>query len=245
MFLLTNLVHGLNQVVDEVFTVTSITTFNEVTELSALPHVVGVGELEGPEEVVGFLEVRTDSGDFVDEVFNTDDTVLAKSLFDDRVVMNRDTLTVDLGKSTLVDQFTDGLQVGRTVGDIRLNQLKHLRGSLVHTDKDTVVDLQETQELENLTGLGSNVVDTTDTNNKDQLFLGRNIVVTSGLGLTTESNFSAFVSLIFSVVLGSTLEDFTSLGDLGLLLSFMVNTIFSILYMYVCMRALISVPKDG
>jgi hypothetical protein len=70
--------------------------------------------------------------------------------------------------------------------------------------------------LENLTGLGSNVVDTTDTDNKDQLFLSGNIVVTVGLGLTTESDFLAFGSLVFSMVLGSTLEEITSLGELGL-----------------------------
>jgi hypothetical protein len=211
-----NLVHGLNQVVDELFTVTSITTFDEVTELTLLPHVVGVGELEGPEEVVGFLEVGTNSGNFVDEIFNTDDTILAESLFNDSVIVDGDTLLADLGISTLVDQFTDGLQVGSTVSNIGLNQLEHFRGSLVQADKDTVVDLQKTQELENLTGLGSNVVDTTDTDNKDQLFLSGNVVVTVGLGLTTESDFLTFGSLVFSVILGSTLEEFTSLDELGL-----------------------------
>jgi hypothetical protein len=136
-----SLVHGLNQVVDELLTVTSITSFNIVQELAFSPHVVGVRELERPEEVGGFLEVRTDSSNFVDEIFNTDDVILAQRLFNDRVIRNGDTLLVDLGISTLVDQTTNSLQVGVTVGNIRLDQLEHLGSGLVKTDKDTIVDL--------------------------------------------------------------------------------------------------------
>ena len=187
-----------------------------MTELALLPHVVGVGELEGPKEVVDFLKVRTDSDDFMNEVFDTDNTVLAKGLFNDSIVMDRDTLLLNLGISTLVDQFTNGLQVGGTVSDIGLNELEHFRGSLVQADKDTIVDLQQTQELKHLTRLGGNVVDTTDTDNKDQLFLGRNIVVTVGFGLATKSDFLTFSSLVFSMVFGSTLEKITSLGKFSL-----------------------------
>jgi hypothetical protein len=206
----------LNQVVDELFTVTSITTFNIVEELTFSPHVVRVGELEGPEEVGGFLEVRTNGSDFVNEIFNTDDVVLAQRLFNDSVIRDGDTLLVDLGISTLVDQTTDGLQVGVTVSDIGLDQLKHFRGSLVKTNKNTVVDLQKTEQLENLTGLGGNVVDTTDTDNEDELLLSGNVVVTFSLGLTTKTDFVLGSSGVFGIVLGSTLEEFTTLGELGL-----------------------------
>ena len=206
----------MNQVVDESFTVTGITTFNIVEELTFSPHVVGVGELEGPEEVGGFLEVRTNSGDLVDKIFNTDDVVLTERLLNDRVVRDGDTLLVNLSISTLVDQTTDGLQVGITVGNIRLDQLKHLRGSLVKTNKDTIVDLQKTQKLKNLTRLRSNVVDTTNTNNKDKLLLGRNVIVTLSLSLTTKTDLILGGSLVFSVILGSTLEKFTSLRELSL-----------------------------
>ena len=210
------LVHGLNQVVNESLTVTSITTFNIVKELTFSPHVVRVGELEGPKEVRSLLEVRTDSRNFVNKIFNTDDVVLAERLFNNRVISDGDTLLVNLSISTLVDQTTNGLQVRVTVGNIRLNQLKHLRGSLVKTNKDTIVDLQKTQKLKNLTRLGSNVVNTTDTNNKDKLLLGRNVVVTLSLSLTTKTNLVLGGSLVFSIILGSTLEKFASLGKLSL-----------------------------
>jgi hypothetical protein len=206
----------LDQVVDKVLTVSSITTFNIVEELAFSPHVVGVGELERPEEVGGLLEVRTNSGNLMNKIFDTDDVVLAKGLLDNRVVMERDTTLVDLTITTLVDQFADGLLVGVTVGNIGLDQLKHLRGSLVKTDKDTVVDLQETEKSKNLAGLGGNVVDTADTDNKHKLLLGRDVVVTQSLGLTTKTDLVLLVGLVLGIVVLGTLEDFTSLGDLGL-----------------------------
>ncbi len=160
--------------------------------------------------------MRTNGSNFVDKIFNTDDVVLAERLFNDRVVRDRNTLLVDLGISTLVDQTTDGLQVGVTISNIRLDQLKHLRGSLVKTNKNTVVDLQKTEQLKNLTGLGSNVVDTTDTDNENKLLLSGNIVVTFSLGLTTETDLVLGSSLVFGIMLGSALEEFTTLSKLGL-----------------------------
>lgn len=65
-----NLVHALNQLVDEVLAVASITTLDEVKEFALVETTVGVGELEGPEEVVGLLEVGSNSEDLMDEVFH-------------------------------------------------------------------------------------------------------------------------------------------------------------------------------
>ena len=44
-----------------------------------LEALKGGVELEGPQEVVGFLEVGTDGNDLMDEVFNARDTRLAKN----------------------------------------------------------------------------------------------------------------------------------------------------------------------
>jgi hypothetical protein len=73
-----------------------------------------------------------------------------------------DSLAVDLSVTTLVDQLADGLEVRFTVSDPRLNNTEHLHGSLGELDENTVVDLEKTEELENLAGLGSNLVDTMD-----------------------------------------------------------------------------------
>lgn len=129
-------------------------------ELAGAEATVGVGQLEGPQEVGGLLEVGADGVDLVDKILNTDNAVLAEALLNDSVVGKGNTLLVDLSVSTLVDELLDALQVGVTVGDPRLNNLDHLSNSLGDANEDTVVDLQETEQLEDLAGLGGNLVDT-------------------------------------------------------------------------------------
>jgi hypothetical protein len=131
-----------------------------VLELASAEAAIGVGQLEGPQEVVCLLEVGSDGEDLVDQVLNADNAVLAKGVLDKLVVSQRDALLVDLAISTLVDELTYGLEVGVTVSDIWVDNGQHLLGSLGQLDKDTIVDLEESKELENLARLGSNLVDT-------------------------------------------------------------------------------------
>ena len=106
------------------------------------------------------LEVGADSVDLVDEILHADDAVLAEVLLDDGVVGQGDALLVDLAVAALVDELLDGLQVGVAVGDPGLDDLEHLSGGLGDLDEDAVVDLEETEELEDLAGLGGHLVDT-------------------------------------------------------------------------------------
>lgn len=155
-----NLVHLADESVDVLLTVTSVTTLDEVLDLAGVEATVGVGELEGPEEVVGLLEVGANSVDLVDQVFHADNAVLAEVLLNDLVVGKSNALLVDLSVATLVDELTDGLEVGVTVGDVGVDNSQHLLGGLGETDEDTVVDLEQTEELQDLAGLGSDLVDT-------------------------------------------------------------------------------------
>jgi hypothetical protein len=133
---------------------------NEMLELASSESTSWVGELEWPEEVGSLLEVWTDGEDLVDQILHADDTVLAKATLDKRIVGKSNTLLVDLSISTLVDEFADSLEIWVTVGNPWLDDLKHLEGSLGHANEDTVVDLEETEELEDLSGLWCNLVDT-------------------------------------------------------------------------------------
>ena len=94
------------------------------------------------------------------EIRLTQNVVLAQRLLDDCIVGDGDPLSVDLGVSTLVHQFTDSLEVGLSVRDIWLDELEHVLGGLGHSDKDTVVDLEETEELEDFAGFGGEFGDT-------------------------------------------------------------------------------------
>lgn len=187
-------------------------------ELAGAEATVGVGELEGPEEVGGLLEVGADSEDLVDEILHTDDSVLAEVLLDDGVVGEGNTLLVDLSVSSLVDELLDGLQVGVTIGDPGLDNLEHLSGSLGDLDEDTVVDLEESEKLEDLAGLGGHLVDTLDTDDEDQLGLSRDIGRVLRLGNAVKTNLLALRIAVLLNVLLSTLEDDTTLLLVGGLL---------------------------
>ena len=106
------------------------------------------------------LEVWTDSEDLVDQILHTDDAVFAKAVLDDGVVGKSNALLIDLSISTLVDELTDGLEVWVSVGNPWLDDLQHLKSSLGHANKDTIVDLEKTEELEDLSGLWCDLVDT-------------------------------------------------------------------------------------
>lgn len=197
-------------------TVAKVTTLDVVLELAGTEATSGVGELEGPEEVGGLLEVGADGVDLVDQVLHADNAVLGKVLLDDGVVGEGNALLVDLGVSALVDELTDGLKVGVTVSDEGLDDLEHLGGGLGQADEDTVVDLEKTEELESLALLGVDLVDTLDTGNEDELGLSGDIVAALGLGDASKTDMLTLVVAVLLVVGLGALEDLLTL-DLGLL----------------------------
>jgi len=213
------LVHLPNQSVDLVLPVTKITTLDEVLELAGSETTVGVAELEWPKEVGCLLEVGADGVDLVHQILHADDAVLAQVLLDDGVVGKRDALLVDLAVPALVDELLDALQVGVAVSNPRLDDLDHLGRGLGDADKNTRVDLQKAEKLENLPGLGRDLVDTLDTDQEDDLSLGRDVEGALLLGETSQADlFTLCITVIFDVLLG-TLEDDSALLLVGLLSS--------------------------
>jgi hypothetical protein len=112
----------------------------------------------------------------MDKILNGEDIVLAKSLLNDLVVGEGYALLVDFAVAALVDQLTNSLEVRLAaltsdhvstlaidehvpICDVRLNKTEHLLGSPCHLDKHAVVDLEQTEELQNLAGFGCDFVD--------------------------------------------------------------------------------------
>lgn len=206
----------MNELGHGLLPVTSVTTLNVADELPGPPATGGVGELEGPERGSGLLEVGTASGNLVDEVLKTDDTVLAELLLNDGVVGDGDSLAVNLGVASLVDKLSDSLEVNLTVGDVRVDKVKHLLGSLGDTNEDTVVDLKESEKLEDLLGLGGNLGDTLKSDDEVDLGLSRDVEVTSLPRLTLESDLLLLgVEVLLDILVGP-LENDLSLGLLSL-----------------------------
>ena len=129
-------------------------------ELSLVEATIGVGELERPQEVAGLLEVDTASEDLVDQILHAHQAIFAQVILDKLVVGKSNALFVNLAIATLVDELADGLEIGVAVGNVRVDDGQHLLSGLGQSDEDTAVDLDESEELQNLAWLGSNLVDT-------------------------------------------------------------------------------------
>ena len=79
--------------------------------------------------------------------------------------------------------------------------------SLGDLDEDAVVDLQETEELEDLSWLGCNLVDTLNSDDEDKLGLIINIEAAALAGYSSKSDFLTLgIAILLDVRLG-TLED--------------------------------------
>merc|ERR1719443_2177811 len=205
-----NLNHQPEESVDLVLPVAEVTALNKVVGLLS-PSTGGVVQLEGPQEVRGILEVGANSKDLVDEILHADDSHLAELSLDDVVGGDGGTVSINLDKSTLVDEVTDRLEVGASVGDVGLTDSEHVLGGLVDLDEDSIVDLSQPEELKDLLDLGGHLVDTTDPHDKDQLGLSGNIIVALLLGITLQPD---LVSLLILVLLGVSLGPLEYLNTL-------------------------------
>jgi len=209
--------HLLNKSVDILLSVTKITTLNEVLELSSSEATSRVRQLEGPEKVAGLLEIGTNSHDLVDQVFHADNTVLAKIVLDQLIVGESNSLLVDLSISSLVDKLSDGFEVGVAIGNVWIDDCQHLLSGFGQSDEDTVVDLKESEELEDLSRLGSHLVDTLDSDNEDKLGLLLNVERTILPAQSRKSNLLTLCITVLLDVLLSSFEDDSSFLLVGLL----------------------------
>lgn len=103
------------------------------------------------------------------------------------------------------------------VGDVWLDETKHLLGSLGDSNKDTVVDLEQSEELQDLSGLRCDLGDTLQSNDEVDLGLGGDVEVTRLSGLPLESDVLSLGVEVLLDVLVSSLEDNLTLGLVGLL----------------------------
>lgn len=123
---------------------------------------------------------------------------------------------MELGVATLVDELANGLKVGLAIGNVGPNEAEHLLGGLSHADKDTVVDLEEAEKLEDLLGLGGNLGDTLEADDKVDLRLGGDVEVTGLAGLALEADLLLLLGNVLLDVLVSALENDLALGETGL-----------------------------
>jgi hypothetical protein len=179
--------HLGDELVDVLLSVAPVSASLEGVSLGG-ESSAGASEFEGPEEVVGFLEVAADSVDLVDEVLHSGDALLAEGLVDDCVVGEGDALLVDLAVATLQNQFADSLTGGVSEGDVGLDSAEEVAGGLVDADEDAVVDLAESEDAEDADDLGVELVNTADADNEGDLGLGWNVDLAGEFGLRGEGS---------------------------------------------------------
>ncbi|CAM6002815.1 unnamed protein product [Sphagnum balticum] len=143
----------------------------------------GGSQLEGPEEVVGLLEVGSHRVDLVDEVLSSANSVIPEGLRNDGVVGEGDALSVDLSVSSLVDELADVFAGRVAVGDVGLNPPKEVDGGLVDAHEDTVVELAESEQTENADNLGVELDDTPNPDHECESRLGWDMDGACGFGL--------------------------------------------------------------
>lgn len=142
----------------------------------------------------------------------------SESTFNNGIVSERDSLLVDLCETSLVNELLHVLQVRVTPCDVRGDPLKHLQSSLVETYEGSTVDLSQSKQLQNLSWLRCNLVDTLNSHNESKVGFSWYIERVSCLGLSGQSNLVSLLSqILFDVRLGS-LENNLSLVLVCLLL---------------------------
>merc|ERR1712224_1185689 len=149
---------------------------------------------------------RLVSEDLVDQILNTDDSVLAKLFLDDGIVGEGYTAAFDLAESTLVDKFTYTLQVRVSHGDVWLSDAEHMDGGLVETSEGGIVNLTQTEQLQHLARTWVDTIDTSDSDDQGKLGLGWDVEVSMLLGLTGQTDLIALHDTVLLDVLLSTLE---------------------------------------
>merc|ERR1719411_1130061 len=198
--------HFLQEVVDLVLSATEVSTLDRVVGLLS-PSPSWVVQLEGSQEVGGVLEVWSNSENLVDQILNTDNSHLARLVLNNVVGGDWSSVSIDLDKSTFVDEITNSLQVGGPVGNVGLADPEHVGGGLVHLDEHSVVDLPQSEQLKDLPDLGRDLVDTADPHHEGQLRLGRDVVVSVLLGIALKPDLVPLLILVLLGILLSTLED--------------------------------------
>jgi len=205
-----SLVHSLDEGVDFVFSVTSISSLLEMNDFLFVT-TSGRAQFERPQKLVHGFKVLADNEDLMNNVLNAENAFAAKFFFDDGVVRDGNALMVDFGESSFVDQLSHCLQIRCSVSDVRFNEFEHFLSGGVQTDENGVVDLSQSQQLQDLSRFGIHSVDTSDTNNKSEFGFGFNIEVSGNSGSSSQfDQRSLSVSVLFHIVLCS-LEDHFSL----------------------------------
>jgi len=96
----------------------------------------------------------------MDEILNTGDSVFTEFSLNDGVISDWKSSSLDLTATSLVDEFADGLSGWITVGNEWLDHLDHVPCGFVKLDENGVVQLSQSEELQDFLWLWGKLSDT-------------------------------------------------------------------------------------
>ena len=126
----------------------------------SMETTTGGAQFEWPQEVIGLLEVGSTLDDLIDDVFDTKEAFVTKLRLNDLVVGESDPLTIDLGISSSIDELSDSCSSGITPGNTVTDMLKHIQSGFVQFNKSGIMNLSQSEELENFSYSGRVMVNT-------------------------------------------------------------------------------------
>jgi len=139
--------------------------------------------------------VRSNSVDFIDEVFNSLNSTLAQNFFNGVVGFKGNSLPLDFTIASLEDKSSDGFSGGIPVCDVGFNSSEHIDGGFVDSDENSVVELSQSEESHDSNDLGVEFINTSDSNNKGKFGFGGYVNLSSVLSLN-KSELTFLLALI-------------------------------------------------
>jgi len=124
-------------------------------------------ELEWPQLGSDRGEVISTREKLVDHAANTLNIQVSELLLNLLVVDEWDALPVDLEVAPLAHEPLDGCDGWVAEGDVRLDELEHADGGLVHFDQNRVVDLTQAKQSKDFTDFRRQTVDTANSDHKE------------------------------------------------------------------------------
>jgi len=147
----------------------------------------------------------------MDNIFNTDQARFSEVLFDDFIGSKRNSLGFNLGITSLVDQIRNSLSGRISESDVSFDFLQHVHGGSVNSDQGSIVDLSQSEQSQDFSDLRSKVLNTSDSDDKDSLDIGRNIEGIFSSGSSFNVNEGLLLLFVFFDILFNSLDRFVLL----------------------------------
>lgn len=137
----------------------------------------------------------------MNKILNAIESVLSELSFNNAVIGKWESASVDLTVSSLVNKLGDGSSGWEAVRDEWLNHFDHIPGGFVKLDENTIVQLSQSKEVQDLLWLWCKLIDTFDSDNESNFWLTFDIERPGGFGLSPGCDESVIGVLVFFVVL--------------------------------------------